>query len=143
MVGAVVPTHLRVRYAETDQMGVVYYANYLVWFEIGRATYCRERGFSYASLERDGFRLMVADVHCRYKAPARYDEPIRIDTTLKELKKKTLTFEYRIFHETSGQLLAQGTTKHVCTNSEGRLVRLPEAFIQCMTPFTRDASSRS
>ncbi len=136
----VVCTHLRVRYAETDQMGVVYYANYLVWFEMGRAAYCREMGFSYASLEREGFRLMVADVHCRYKAPARYDESIRIETTLKEIKKKTLTFEYRIFNETSGQLLAQGTTKHVCTTTEGRLVRLPEPFVQCMMPPPRDGS---
>ncbi len=128
----VISTYLRVRYAETDQMGVVYYANYLVWFEMGRAEYCRQMGFSYASLETDGFRLMVADVHCRYKAPARYDDTIRVDTTIRDLKKKTLTFDYNIFNDASGQLLARGLTKHVCTDREGNLTRLPDAFVRCM-----------
>ncbi len=123
---------VRVRYAETDQMGVVYYANYLIWIEMGRAEYCRRMGFSYAALESNGFRLMVADAHCRYKAPARYDELVRIETTIHDLKKKTLTFGYKIFNDTTGQLLAQGTTKHVCTDHTGRLVRLPEAFVQCL-----------
>ena len=132
----VISSRLRVRYAETDQMGVVYYANYLIWFEMGRAEYCRRMGFSYASLEEEGFRLMVADVYCRYKAPARYDDTVRIETTLRELKKKTLTFGYKIFNDTLGQLLAHGYTKHVCTNHDGRLVRLPNTFVQCITsPF--------
>jgi len=129
----VVSIHLRVRYAETDQMGVVYYANYLVWFEMGRAEYCRRTGFSYAALEEAGFRLMVADAHCRYKAPARYDETIRIETTLRELKKKTLVFDYKIIHDGRKQVLAQGYTKHVCTNDTGKLVRLPENFVECLT----------
>ncbi len=135
----VVITRLRVRYAETDQMGVVYYANYLIWFEMGRAEYCRQTGFSYARLETDGFRLMVADAHCRYKAPAHYDETIRVETTIRELRKKTLTFGYRIVNDHTGQLLAQGYTKHVCTNAEGRLVRLPDAFMKCMTVPPREA----
>ena len=135
MTTPVVTTRLRVRYAETDQMGVVYYANYLVWFEMGRAEYCRQMGFSYASLETNGFRLMVADVHCRYKAPARYDETIRVETTIHELKKKTLTFDYKIFNDETNQLLAQGYTKHVCTTFDGKLIRLPDAFVQCVTTF--------
>jgi len=114
-------------------MGVVYYANYLVWFEMGRAEYCRRTGFSYAALEEAGFRLMVADAHCRYKAPARYDETIRIETTLRELKKKTLVFDYKIIHDGRKQVLAQGYTKHVCTNDTGKLVRLPENFVECLT----------
>ncbi len=128
----VVSLTLRVRYAETDQMGVVYYANYLVWFEMGRAEYCRRMGFSYAELETSGFRLMVADAHCRYKAPARYDERVRVETTIQELKKKTLVFGYKIFNDATGQLLAQGYTKHVCTDMAGRLVRLPESFTRCL-----------
>ncbi len=132
MEGRVVSLRFRVRYAETDQMGVVYYANYLVWFEMGRAEYCRKAGFRYAELESHGFRLMVADAHCRYKSPARYDEEIRVETTIKELKKKTLTFGYRILNHETGQLLAEGYTKHVCTNLEGRLVRLPESFTRCL-----------
>ena len=130
----VVSLRFRVRYAETDQMGVVYYANYLVWFEMGRAEYCRRMGFSYAELESHGFRLMVADAHCRYKAPARYDESIRVETTIQELKKKTLTFGYRIINDTTDQLLAQGYTKHVCTNLSGKLVRLPNVFTRCLLP---------
>jgi acyl-CoA thioester hydrolase len=127
----------RVRYAETDQMGVVYYANYLIWFEMGRAEYCRRMGFSYASLEGNGFRLMVADAHCRYKAPARYDEIIRIETTIQELKKKTLIFGYRIYNEKTDQLLAQGYTKHACIDQTGRLIRLPDTFVQCLLPPTQ------
>ena len=129
-----VTLRFRVRYAETDQMGVVYYANYLIWFEMGRAEYCRQMGFSYANLETNGFRLMVADVHCRYKAPARYDEIVRIETSIQELKKKTLVFGYKIFNDSTDQLLAQGYTKHVCTDLTGKLVRLPESFTQCLLP---------
>ena len=119
-------------------MGVVYYANYLIWFEMGRAEYCRQMGFSYASLETDGFRLMVADAHCRYKAPARYDELIRIETTIQELKKKTLVFGYKVLNDATNQVLAQGYTKHVCTDLSGKLVRLPEAFVQCLIPPTAE-----
>lgn len=135
----VIDLKFRARYAETDQMGVIYYSNYLVWFEMGRAEYCRQMGFSYASLETDGYRLMVADVHCRYKSPARYDDTIRVETTIRELKKKTLTFDYKVFNDATERLLAQGYTKHVCTNHEQKLVRLPDTFVQCMTQFPHDS----
>ncbi len=139
MSASPVTLRVRVRYAETDQMGVVYYANYLIWFEMGRAEYCRQMGFSYANLESNGFRLMVADAHCRYKAPARYDEVVRIETSIQELKKKTLVFGYKIFNDTTNQLLAQGYTKHVCTDLQGKLVRLPESFMACLLPSSPGA----
>src|SRR5579863_2716707 len=81
-------TTLRVRYAETDQMGVVYHANYLIWFEIGRTDYCRKHGFAYREMEKqDGLYIMVAEARCRYKAPARYDDEILVRTSLKEMRR--------------------------------------------------------
>src|SRR5687768_11605440 len=90
-------TKLRVRYAETDQMGVAYYANYFIWFEVGRAEFCRQRGFSYEQMERetDSF-LVVASAQCRYRSPLRYDCEFLVRTRLKEFRKRTLTFSYQL-----------------------------------------------
>ena len=89
---------LRVRYAETDQMGVVYYANYLVWFEIGRTDFCQQHGFAYRDMEQeDGLYIMVAEARCRYKAPARYDDEILIRTRVTGMRKRVLIFGYEIY----------------------------------------------
>ena len=110
----VAETRLRVRYADTDQMGVVYYSNYLIWMEIGRTDFCMESGFRYRDMEADdGIAIAVADVQCRYHAPARYDDEILVRTSLKRLRKRTMTFSYQIVHAETGTLLAEASTKHV------------------------------
>ena len=122
-------TTLRVRYAETDQMGVVYYANYLVWFEVGRADLCRKLGFAYREMEReDGLYLIVAEARCRYKAPAHYDDEIEVRTRLRELRKRVLIFTYEVYRQPDEELLAEGETVHVITDRHGRPRALPEKY---------------
>src|SRR5271156_1902316 len=122
------PVHvseLRVRYAETDQMGVVYHSNYLIWCEIGRTDYIRALGRPYTELERDGVALAVAEATMRCHAPARYDDVIRIETTLTEIKSRTLTFEYVIAHAGTGERLVSASTVLVSLDPQGRVVALP------------------
>ncbi len=124
-----VETRIRVRYAETDQMGVAYYANFFVWFEIGRTEYCRQCGVVYRDMEmEDDAYIIVAEASCRYKAPARYDDPLRIRTHLKEARKRVITFAYEIYNDATGQLLATGTTTHVITDRNGRPKSLPQKY---------------
>jgi acyl-CoA thioester hydrolase len=120
-------TPLRVRYAETDKMGVVYYGNYFVWFEVGRTDLCRQCGFSYRDmeLEHDAY-LMVVAAECRYRRPARYDDDLVIRTRLVDLAKRTARFEYEVVHPKAGELLAEGSTSHVVANSAGRPRGFPE-----------------
>ena len=118
---------LRVRYAETDQMGVVYHANYLVWCEIGRTDFIRHAGRSYADLEQDGVLLAVSDASLRFHASARYDDPIQVYTSLTAVGSRGMSFAYRIVRRDTGTQLVSATTSLVCINREGRLVRLPQA----------------
>jgi acyl-CoA thioester hydrolase len=124
-------TKIRVRYAETDQMGVVYYANYLVWFEVGRVEYLRQLGFEYAAMEKDdGCLLPVVEVNCRYKAPARYDEELVLETRVENYRMSVIKFGYRLLRPPAGpngpQLLAEGDTVHVIVNRHMQRVPLPE-----------------
>jgi acyl-CoA thioester hydrolase len=124
------PVHvseLRVRYAETDQMGVVYHSNYLIWCEIGRTDYIRALGRPYTELERDGVALAVAEATMRCHAPARYDDVIRIETTLTEIKSRTLTFDYVITHAATDARLVTARTILVSLDPNGRVVALPAA----------------
>ena len=122
-------TTLRARYAETDQMGVVYYANYLVWFEIGRTDFCFQHGFAYRDMEHeDGLHIMVAEARCRYKAPARYDEQILIRTRLTGMRKRVLIFGYEVYKQITDELIAEGETVHVITDRDGRPRTLPEKY---------------
>ncbi len=122
-------TPCRVRYAETDQMGVVYHANYFIWFEIGRAAFCRHRGFAYRELEQNnGLYIIVAEARCRFKAPARYDDEILVRTRLKDCRKRVLVFEYQVYRQVSDELLAEGETVHVITDREGRPRALPDKY---------------
>ena len=122
---------LRVRYAETDKMGIVYYANYLVWFEIGRTEFCRTRGFSYRDMEEmDDAFLVVAESYCRYKAPAYYDDELLIRTHITELRKRSLRFGYEIVRVSDDQIIAEGETGHVITDGTGRVRSIPEAYAQ-------------
>jgi len=122
-------TLLRVRYSETDKMGIVYYANYLVWFEIGRTEFCRTRGFSYRDMEEmDDAFLVVAECYCRYKAPAYYDDELLIRTHITELRKRSLRFGYEIVRASDGQIIAEGETGHVVTDGSGRVRSFPEGY---------------
>ena len=118
-------SEFRVRYAETDQMGVVYHANYLVWCEIGRTDFIRMAGQSYAELEARGVLLAVSDASLRFHASARYDDAIRVRTTLRRVGSRGLTFAYRIERAADGVLLVSAETSLVSVTREGRLTALP------------------
>ena len=118
-------TSYRVIYGDTDQMGVVYYANYLRWFEIGRTEFLREIGLPYVSVERQGIHFPVVEVSCRYHKPARYDDLIVVETALTAVARATLTFHYRILRKDSGLVIASGWTKHACINKKGEVTRMP------------------
>jgi len=121
-----VETSFRVRYAETDQMGIVYHANYLVWMEIGRVEYCRAAGLNYRDLERDeGVLLIVAEVSCRYISPAHYDEEIVVRTSVMDAHPRMLRFGYEMLEKSSGRRLATGETKHVFCDRQHKPVKLP------------------
>ena len=124
-----VETTLSVRYAETDQMGIVYYANYLVWFEVGRVAWCRAKGFHYAEMEARDKRLMVvAESSCRYKAPAHFGEDILVRTSLAKATSRVIRYNYEVLGKGTEQLLATGETAHVITDPEFRPARLPEGY---------------
>ncbi len=120
-------TTLRVRYSETDQMGVVYHGNYFAWFEVGRVEMLRALGFSYAELESvEDCVLPVVEAACRYRRPARYDEVLLLETTVKTLRGPILIFSYALYRE--GLLLADGETKHVIVDRALQRRRLPERY---------------
>lgn len=119
---------LRVRYAETDRMGVVYHANYLVWFEMGRSEYCRQRGFNYLEMEELGYRIVVAEATCRYRKPAHYDEVITVRTSLDTLRRRSLCFTYQVVRKGSSETLVEGVTKHLCLDAAGRIKIIPEPY---------------
>jgi acyl-CoA thioester hydrolase len=121
-------TRTRVRYAETDQMGVVYYANYLVWMELGRAEYCRAIGMRYRDMEvNDGVLLAVVDAHCRYISPARYDDEIVITTWIASANRRMVEFRYD-FRNEDGRALAIGETKHIFLGPDMKRAKLPEKY---------------
>ena len=117
-----------VRYGDTDQMGFAYYANHLYWFEIARTEWLRARGRSYRDLEADGVSLPVTEASCRYFAPARYDDRLRLVARIGELSRASLRFDYRIEHATGGRLLASGFTRHCFLGKDGRPVRIEGAL---------------
>jgi acyl-CoA thioester hydrolase len=124
-----VETRLRVRYAETDQMGVVYHANYLVWMEVGRVEFWRASGLRYRDMERDdGILLVVAEANCRYQAPAFYDEEIVVRTRLADANPRMVRFEYELVAADDQRVLATGYTKHVFCGRDRRPVRLPAKY---------------
>jgi acyl-CoA thioester hydrolase len=116
---------VRVRYAETDTMGVVYYANYLVWFEVGRTDLLRQAGWSYREMEAEGFSLPVIEAHCEYKQPARYDEELEIRTSGALVSPVRLRFDYEVARPSDGAALAFGHTVHASLDRDGRPCRLP------------------
>ena len=122
-------TPLRVRYAETDQMGVVYHSNYLVWFEMGRVEFMREHGLSYKEMElEDGCMIAVVEATARYRAPARYDEELVVETELQSVRGAVIRFGYRVVRSEDGVLLCEGHTVHVVVGRDMKRRRLPEKY---------------
>ncbi len=124
-----VEARLRVIYGDTDQMGVVYYANYFRFFEFARSEYFRARGGSYVDVEKGGHRLPVFEASCSYKAPARYDDLLIIKVKITELRRASLVFEYDIRKEGAPAILVTGSTSHACINFDGRPTAFPEDVI--------------
>lgn len=137
-------TLVRVRYAETDKMGVVYYANYYIYFEIGRVEYMRNMGIDYRKMEiEDDTFIVVAESKCRYRRPARYDDLLRIRTRVLRVKRRTIHFGYEILHHESGELLAFGETIHVVCGSSGKPKALPEKYCLILdVPAAEESSSQ-
>ena len=130
----------RVRYADTDQMGVAYYGNYLRWFEVGRAELMRALGATYRELEASGVRLPVVEARCRYLSPARYDDLLAIETVVESVGRASVRFAYRILREDDGALLARGSTEHCFLDDEGRLRRPPEDFAALLARAPRPST---
>ena len=123
-------TRLRVRYAETDQMGVVYHSNHLIWFEVGRVELMRQMGFSYRDMERDdGCFIAVAEVKCRYRAPVYYDDEVLIRTRLKTVRESVVVFSYELVRAASNTLVADGETTHIVTDAKMKVAPLPEKYL--------------
>ncbi|HEY7370009.1 MAG TPA: thioesterase family protein [Thermoanaerobaculia bacterium] len=131
-----VETDLRVRYSETDRMGIVYHAHYIVWFEIGRTEYCRSAGLAYRKMEEDGILILVTAVECRYRKSARYDDPVRIRARMSELSRRGLAFEYEIAGAEGG-LLADGSTRHVFADKDGRPKSVAPEILDLFEKFRR------
>jgi acyl-CoA thioester hydrolase len=123
---AVSETFIRVNYSETDQMGVVYHARYLVWLDVARTEHLRQCGMSYRELEASGLRLAVSEVAIRYRQPARYDDPIRIRCWVRELASRKVEFGYAVEHAEDARLLATATTSLLALDSTMALGRLPD-----------------
>jgi acyl-CoA thioester hydrolase len=109
-------------------MGVVYYANYFVWFEMGRSEYCRRRGFNYLDLEELGYRLVVAEALCKYRRPACYDEVVTVRTALQAFRRRSVTFGYQVVRKAPGETLVEGQTKHLCIDAAGRITTIPDPY---------------
>ena len=122
-------TEIRVRYAETDQMGIVHHANYLIWFEAGRSDICRAKGFSYKDMEEEENALMVvAETYCRYKSPAYYEDILTIRTKVGEIRSRSLRFFYEIYRASDDALIAEGETLHLVTDQDKKVRRMPEVY---------------
>ena len=117
---------VRVRYAETDKMGVVYHSNYLVWFEIGRTDWLRDTGWTYRSMEEEGIQLPVIEAHCEYRLGARYDDEVEIRTRAKKLSPVRVQFDYEAARRADGAIFATGYTVHATIDRSGRPVRMPD-----------------
>jgi acyl-CoA thioester hydrolase len=126
-------TRLRVRYAETDQAGVVYHSNYLVWLEVGRVELCRDHGFNYRDMEREEDALLpVVEARVKYHSPARYDDEIIVRTRVIQARTRTIRFAYEVLRASDGALLAEGETYHVVMNKQGRTRSFPLKYAELM-----------
>ncbi|MES2306414.1 MAG: thioesterase family protein [Gemmatimonadota bacterium] len=123
-------------YSETDQMGVVYHARYLVWLDVARTEHLRKTGISYRELEALGLRLVVSDLAIRYRRSARYDDPVRVRTWVKDVASRKVVFGYAVEHEDTGELLATATTTLLVLDASFAFARLPESVAAMLVPVT-------
>ncbi|MBA3004037.1 MAG: acyl-CoA thioesterase [Desulfurivibrio sp.] len=130
----------RVIYGDTDSGGVVYYANYLRYFEAARTEFMRDRALSYKEIEAQGFILPVVECHVRYKASARYDDLLLVETSLVEVKSRTCRFDYRVIREIDGKMLAQGFTTHAIVDIKGRLTKFPDMLLGALRKYSADVT---
>jgi acyl-CoA thioester hydrolase len=124
----VVETTFYVRYAETDQMGVVHHSAYIVWFEEGRSSWMRAMGSNYADFEASGLNLAASEVYARYQAPALYGRQVTVRTWVEEVRSRTAKICYEVVDTESGRMLVNGYTRHVCVDRQGQVVRIPEKW---------------
>jgi acyl-CoA thioester hydrolase len=133
-------TKLRVRYAETDKMGVVYHSNFVIWFEVGRVELLRQLGFQYSEMEaEDNCHIPVVDLRVRYKAPAQYDDEIVVRTEIKNVRSSLLHFSYEIFRDGNRMLLATGETMHIIVNNRLERTALPEKYMRAFNGTKRNS----
>jgi acyl-CoA thioester hydrolase len=125
---------VRVRYAETDQMGVAHHASYLVWFEAARTELIRQRGRSYAEIEAAGWLLVVVEAYCRYRRPARYDDVLAIRARVRDVRAASLSFAYEVVRKADGDVLADGYTVHAAVDRSGRARRIPAEIARLLAP---------
>ncbi len=130
----VVTSEVRVRYQETDRIGVVYHSNFLVWFEVGRVEFLRALGYNYRELEEGGVHVPVLEVSCKYRRPARFDDRIQVRTRAERIRWARLRFHYEVLRAEDGTLLAEGWTTHAATDAEGSPRRLPEELLERIEP---------
>jgi acyl-CoA thioester hydrolase len=123
-------TEVRVRYAETDQMGIVHHANYLVWFEVGRSDLCRQKGFSYREMEDGDSLLVVGEARVRYRSPAFYDDLLTIRTKVSEIRSRSVRFVYEVYRASDSTILAAGETIHFVTDRDRKIKSLPNTYKQ-------------
>jgi len=133
---------LRPRYAETDAQGVVYHANYLVWFEVARGEFCRALGYPYSHIEQEGYGFMVTDLSIKYYSPAFYDNEIGIKVWCEKIGRVSCVFGYQIYNKTTGKICVEGMSKHAAVSREGKLVRFSQALYDIIAPLVGRGPSR-
>ena len=135
-------TQIRVRYAETDKMGIVHHSNYLIWFEFGRSEFCRARGFSYKEMEEvDNALMVVAEAYCRYKSPAYYEDVLTIRTKIEDMRSRSIRFVYEVVRPSDEALLAEGETLHLVTDHNKRVRTLPERYKEKLLQTPEDENA--
>jgi acyl-CoA thioester hydrolase len=120
------PVKIRVIYADTDAMGIVYHTNYIRWFEIGRNELFRDMSIRYTEVEAAGYNLPLTQVHCHYLLPTHYDDVVLVETEIEYLKWVSIKFTYRIWDELRQNILAEGYSIHACTDKSGKIIRIPQ-----------------
>ena len=127
-------TEIRVRYAETDKMGIVHHSNYLIWFELGRSEFCRARGFSYKEMEeKDNALMVVAESYCRYKSASYYEDLLHVRTQIAEVRSRSLRFVYEVFRPSDKALIAEGETLHIVTDLNKKVRSIPENYKEMLS----------
>ena len=134
-------TEIRVRYAETDKMGIVHHSNYLIWFEAGRSDLCRTRGFSYKEMEADDALMVVAETYCRFKSPAYYEDVLTIRTQTAQVRSRSIRFIYEVVRESDGTLIAEGETLHLVTDADKKVKIIPEKYRELLLSEPAESGS--